>query len=127
MDIFLDKRAVRQIRHSAADAIEDGDTETLREDIVEAFSTEQIDEIERRIDTDFDDFLFDTLEEWSGDEVGELFELLEASLTEIGIDVRYSNPELDEQEEDDEDEDDESDLEDTEDNEAVGMLDSDDE
>ena len=31
MEIFLDKRAVRQIRISAQDAIEEGDTETLRE------------------------------------------------------------------------------------------------
>ena len=35
MEIFLDKRAVKQIRQSATDAIDDGDTETLREDIIE--------------------------------------------------------------------------------------------
>src|SRR5262245_41365487 len=38
MEIHLDKRAVRQIRLSAADAIEEGDTEALREDILEAFT-----------------------------------------------------------------------------------------
>ncbi|MDF2692053.1 MAG: Phage protein, partial [Labilithrix sp.] len=40
MEIVLDKRAVRQIRLSAQDAIEEGDTETLREDILEAFTEE---------------------------------------------------------------------------------------
>ena len=50
MDIYLDKRAVRQIRISADEAIEEGDTDTLREDIMEAFTEEQIEEIERRID-----------------------------------------------------------------------------
>ena len=50
MEIFLDKRAVRQIRLSAQDAIEEGDTETLREDILEAFTEEQVEEIERRLD-----------------------------------------------------------------------------
>ena len=49
MEIFLDKRAVRLIRQAATDAIEDGDTETLREDVMEAFSEEQIEEIERQI------------------------------------------------------------------------------
>ena len=41
MEIFLDKRAVRQIRLSAQDAIEEGDTESLREDILEAFTEDQ--------------------------------------------------------------------------------------
>ena len=58
MDIYLDKRAVKQIRLSADEAIEEGDTDTLREDIMEAFTEEQIEEIERRIDSgDFYDFL----------------------------------------------------------------------
>jgi hypothetical protein len=38
MEIHLEKRAVKLIRTSAQDAIEEGDTETLREDIMEAFS-----------------------------------------------------------------------------------------
>jgi len=37
MEILLDKRAVRQIRQSGTDAIEDGDTETLREDVMDAW------------------------------------------------------------------------------------------
>ena len=41
MEIHLDKRAVRQIRLSATDAVEEGDTEALREDVLEAFSEEQ--------------------------------------------------------------------------------------
>ena len=38
MEIVLDKRAVKQIRLSAQDAVEEGDTEALREDILEAFT-----------------------------------------------------------------------------------------
>ena len=51
MEIYLDKRAIRQIRLSAQDAVEEGDIETLREDILEAFSEEQVEEIERRLDS----------------------------------------------------------------------------
>ena len=90
MEIFLDKRAVRQIRLSAQDAIEEGDTETLREDILEAFTEEQVEEIERRLDNgDFFEFLTDMLDEWSGDDVEELFELIDAQLGDVGVDVKF--------------------------------------
>jgi hypothetical protein len=133
MEISLDKRAVRQIRLSAQDAIEEGDTETLREDILEAFTEEQVEEIERRLDSgDFYEFLTEMLDEWSGDDVDELFELLDAQLGDIGVDVKFEKKtaaeaedeeeeapeEFDEEDEDldedDEDEDDEDDDEEEE-------------
>jgi hypothetical protein len=135
MEIFLDKRAVRQIRLSAQDAIEEGDTETLREDILEAFSEEQVEEIERRLDSgDFFEFLTDLLDEWSGDDVDELLELLDTQLGDVGVDLKfekrgaaeaeepgeaeptdYEEEEFEEDDEDlDEDEDDEDEDEDEE-------------
>lgn len=105
MEIFLPKRAVRQIRLSAHDAIEEGDTDTLREDIIEAFSDEQIEEIERRIDSgDFYEFLSDILDEWAGDDIDELFELLEAHLSDAGIEIKYTDPEFEDEEEEEDDE-----------------------
>ena len=124
MEINLDKRAVRQIRLSAQDAIEEGDTETLREDILEAFSEEQVEEIERRLDSgDFYEFLTEMLDEWSGDDVDELFELLDAQLGDIGVDVKFEKkssaddeeeeaPEEFDEEDEDLDEDDEDEDED---------------
>ena len=117
MEIFLDKRAVRQIRISAQDAIEEGDTETLREDVLEAFTEEQVEEIERRLDSgDFFEFLTDMLDEWGGDDVDELFELLETQLGDVGIDLKYeakagaaAAEDADEDDDDDEDEDDDDD------------------
>ncbi|MDB4942463.1 MAG: Phage protein [Labilithrix sp.] len=115
MEIVLGKSAVRQIRLSAQDAIEEGDTETLREDILEAFPEEQVEEIERRLDNgDFYEFLTEMLDEWSGDDVDELFELLDAQLGDIGVDVKFerkavasADDEEEAEEEDDLDEDDE--------------------
>ena len=122
MEIVLDKRAVRQIRLSAQDAIEEGDTETLREDILEAFTEEQVEEIERRLDNgDFYEFLTEMLDEWSGDDIDELFELLDAQLGDIGVDVKFEKKpvaaeEAEEEEEDDGveefDEEDDEDLDD---------------
>ena len=90
MEIVLDKRAVRQIRLSAQDAIEEGDIETLREDILEAFTEEQVEEIERRLDSgDFFEFLTDMLDEWSGDDADELFELIDTQLGDVGVDVKF--------------------------------------
>jgi hypothetical protein len=137
MEILLDKRAVRQIRLSALDAIEEGDIETLREDILEAFTEEQVEEIERRLDSgDFFEFLTDMLDEWSGDDADELFELIDTQLGDVGVDVKFekkvavddeeddasgsAEPEeefddddLDEDEEEDDDEEEEEEKEDT--------------
>jgi hypothetical protein len=116
MEIFLDKRAVKQIRQSATDAIDDGDTETLREDVMDAFSEEQIEEIERRIDSgDMYDFISDALEEWDGDDVDELFELLETHLSDLGVELKYKNPELEDEEEEPAEEEEEEDFEGDED------------
>jgi hypothetical protein len=124
MEIFLDKRAVRQIRISAQDAIEEGDTETLREDVLEAFTEEQVEEIERRLDSgDFFEFLTDMLDEWGGDDVDELFELLETQLGDVGIDLKYeakgepgvaAGEEEEEEDDDDFDEDEDEDEDDEE-------------
>src|SRR5580658_1569799 len=90
MEIFLDKRAVKQIRLSAQDAVEEGDIETLREDILEAFTEEQVEEIERRLDSgDFFEFLTDLLDEWSGDDADELLELLDTQLGDVGVDLKF--------------------------------------
>ena len=124
MEIHLDKRAVRQIRLSAQDAIEEGDTETLREDILEAFTEEQVEEIERRLDNgDFFEFLTDMLDEWSGDDVDELFELIDAQLGDVGIDVKFDKkvPDVDaEPEAEDEDEDAKDDVDDFEEDDLDG-------
>jgi len=134
MEILLDKRAVRQIRLSAQDAIEEGDTETLREDILEAFTEEQVEEVERRLDNgDFFEFITDMLDEWSGDDVDELFELMDTQLGDVGVDVKFERKpvaaaddaeeevedEVDELDEDDEDlDEDDEDLEEEEEGEA---------
>lgn len=132
MEILLDKRAVRQIRLSAQDAIEEGDTETLREDILEAFTEEQVEEVERRLDNgDFFEFITDMLDEWSGDDVDELFELIDTQLGDVGVDVKFekkaavgvddeepdedADKDVDDDLDEDEDEDDEEDAEEEED------------
>ena len=117
MEIVLDKRAVKQIRLSAQDAVEEGDTEALREDILEAFTEEQVEEIERRLDNgDFFEFLTDMLEEWSGDDVDELLELLDSQLGDLGVDIKFDKKAaVADDADEDEDEDDDVDLDDDED------------
>ena len=132
MEIYLDRRAIRQIRLAAQETIEEGDTESLREEVLEAFSEEQVEEIERRLDTgDFFEFLTDVLDEWSGDDADELIELLETQLAEAGIDVksegRGEDAETDD-DDDDEDDEDEADVDveaDEEEEDAPADLDDD--
>jgi hypothetical protein len=123
MEIHLDKRAIRQIRLSANDSIEEGDSEALREDILEAFSEEQVEEIERRLDNgDFFEFLSDVLDDWNGDDVDELFELLETQLGEIGVDLKYdaAGKGSDEESEDEDDVDLDDDDDEDDDDEDLG-------
>jgi hypothetical protein len=67
------------------------------------------------------------LDEWGGDDVDELFELLETQLGDVGIDLKYEpreedpdeeveeDDDLDDDDEDDEDEDEELEAEDEDD------------
>ena len=99
MEIFLNKRAMRQVRLSIADAIADGEIDALREDLVSVFSDDDIEEIERRIDSgDFYDFITEILEEWSGEDLDELMELLETQLADADVDLKYTAPENDDSE-----------------------------
>ena len=101
MEIFLNKRAMRQVRLSVADAIADGEIDALREDLVSVFSDDDIEEIERRIDSgDFYDFITEILEEWSGEDLDELIELLETQLADADVDLKYTAPENDDSDDD---------------------------
>lgn len=127
MDIYLDRRAVRQIRLSSQEAIDEGDTDSLREDILESFTEEQVEEIERRLDSgDFYEFLTDILDEWGGDDTDELFELLETQLGEVGIDLKTEPRSEDEDEEEDDEDEDEDDEDADEDDDDFGKDEDDD-
>ena len=105
MEIYFDRRTVRELRNASLDAIEDGDYEALSEDLVKAFSDEQTDEIEKRLSSgDFPDFINEILEEWGMDDVDSLFETLETRFAEIDIELRFEDvrPEEDEEEEEEE-------------------------
>ena len=123
MEILLDRRAVKQIRLSAQDAVEEGDTETLRDDILDAFSEDQVEEIERRIDTDFYDVLGDTLEEWAGEDIDELFDLLESQLADVGIELKLETVDAGDDDEEADDFEDDDDL--TDDDDAEPLKDDD--
>lgn len=106
MEIYLDKRAVQQIRMSAADAIEEGDTEALKDDIHDSFPEERLETIETILGgEDLIDVIGGILDEWSGDDVDELFDLLETSFADHGIDLKYYTEEDDDGEEEDFEED----------------------
>ena len=117
MEVHIDKRAVRQIRLSTADTIEEGDTEALREDILDAFPDHQVEEVEQHLGgTELTEVLTQMLEEWSGDDVDELLELLETTLGDYGVVLRLVGEEdgydSDTSAKDDDDDDDDNDDDD---------------
>jgi hypothetical protein len=114
VEIFLNKRAMQRVRLSVADAVDDGEIDALREDLVSVFSDDDIEEIERRIDSgDFYDFVSEILDEWSGEDLDELMELLETQLADAGVDLKFAALEKDDSTDSnsaDEDEDTEEEL-----------------
>lgn len=128
MEIYLDRRAIRQIKIAAQDAIDEGDTEACREEILDAFTEEQVEEIERRLDHgDIFEFVTDVLDEWSGEDVDELLELFETQLGEVGLDLKTEakDQDADDAEEEEEDEEDEEPVEEDDEVEPVGADDAD--
>jgi hypothetical protein len=111
MEIYFDRRTVRELRNAAVDAIEDGDYEALSEDLVKAFSDEQVDEIEKRLTSgDFPDFINELLEEWGMDDVDNLFETIESRFAEIDIELRFEDIRTEEDDEEEEEEVDDEEL-----------------
>jgi hypothetical protein len=131
MEIYLDRRAIRQIKVSAQEAIEEGDTEASREEIIDSFSEDQIEEIERRLaHGDMFEFITDVLDEWSGEDIDELFEIVETQLAELGLDLKVDDKDDDLDDDDDVDDDEDDDDEDDDDvddvdDEEVGFDDED--
>ena len=121
MEIYFDRRTVKELRNAAQDAIEDGDYEALSEDLVKSFSDEQVDEIEKRLSSgDFPDFINEILEEWGLDDVENLFDTLETRFAEIDIEIRFEDTRTEEdEEEEEEDVDDEEIDESLDEDEAV--------
>ena len=91
--IQLKMDAVKQIRVSAGEARERGDTDRLREDMLRALSDTQITTIETHLDSgDVEAFLSELVDEWSRGDVDSLFELMERRLSEVGMSVKYTLP-----------------------------------
>jgi len=68
--------------------MEDDGSEALPEGIVEAFGEEGAQSIEKQLDGgELYDFVTTMLVDWVGDDLDELFDLLETSLAEIDVDL----------------------------------------
>lgn len=105
MEIFLDKQTVRHLRLVATDSIEDEDFDALREDLLELFSEDEAEEIELRSDVEIYTFVAALMDEWDKEDTDDLFDLLEANLGELDIELKYELPEISGDDDDDDDDD----------------------
>jgi len=88
MEIYLERRAVRQIRAAAREAIEEDDTEPLREEILDVLPEDRVPALEKLVDEgDLFAFVSSMLEDWGGEDIDELFEVLETGFGEIDVDL----------------------------------------
>jgi hypothetical protein len=90
MKILLDSSAVRRIHVAAEGAIAGGDRESVSGVIQAQFTPAQAEFIEDALgDISFGDLIATALDEWSGEEAAELFEIIEEYLGELDVDIRY--------------------------------------
>ncbi len=102
-EIFIDTRRTTNIKQAIADAIENGEYESLASDIRDCFTDDQIEEIEGLIESgDLEEAIDDILTEWNGDTVGELLETMDRFFFESSIELLFDDTELGLNDEDDE-------------------------
>jgi len=102
-EIFIDTRRTTNIKQAIADAIENGEYESLASDIRDCFTDDQIEEIEGLIESgDLEEAIDDILTEWNGDTVGELLETMDRFFFESSIELLFDDTELGLDDEDDE-------------------------
>lgn len=86
MNISLDSRTVGQIRLSTRTAIDEGDVEELREDILDAFTEDQTEALESVLEGgNLFDFISEILSEWDKESVDALLESLVSQFDSSGI------------------------------------------
>ena len=125
LDIFVNTNRTLALKEAISDSIENGQYGSLADDIKDAFTDEQVEQIEEMLDAgDFDEVIDNVLSDWSGDSLEELLEELKEILSESNIELSFddesSEPEdvMDFDEEPEEDFDDDESDEEYEDEEA---------
>jgi hypothetical protein len=94
-EIFVDTRRTVNIKLAIADAIENGEYESLANDIRDCFTDDQVEEIERLIESgDLEEAIDDILAEWNGDTVDELLETMNRFFFDSGIELLFDETDL---------------------------------
>ena len=92
IEIYINARKTVALKTAILDAIENGQYDTLADDVRDCFTAEQIEQIEEKLETnDFDETVDNLLSDWSGDNSEELFEELKNVFSEAGIDVAFDD------------------------------------
>jgi hypothetical protein len=115
VDIFIGTNKSLALREAISDAVDSGQYGSLPDDIRDAFTADQIDQIEELLDSgDFDEFLETLLSDWSGDSTEDLITEMKEGLAEIDIeltvddevdasdDIDFEDEEFEEEEEEEE-------------------------
>lgn len=94
-EIFIDTRRTVNIKLAIADAIDNGEYESLANDLRDCFTDDQVEEIERLIESgDLEEAIDDILAEWNGDTVDELLETMDRFFFDSGIELLFDETDL---------------------------------
>jgi len=88
-EIYLSRNRTKVLRLAIRDAIDEGTVDALGEQIMDAFTDEQVEAVEAHLDgQSLEDVIEEALEEWTGEDEYEFLNILETRFGESGIDLK---------------------------------------
>jgi len=96
LEVFIDTKRSFNLKQAVIEAIENGEYESLRDDIRDCFTVDQVDDIEALLESDnIDEVIEEIIEEWLGDDYEDLQEAIRSFFAESTIDVQFSDDSVD--------------------------------
>ena len=114
LEIYVDPRRTANFKQAVIEAIEDGEYESLSDDIRDCFSDDQVEEIEGVLETgDIEETIDEIISEWNGDSLDDLLDGMYTAFADSSIELHFEDDDLELEDEEVDDFDD--DFEDGED------------
>ena len=111
LEIVVDPRRTYNLKQAVLMSIENGDYDSLYDDIRDCFTDEQIAQMEELLETgDIEEAIDEIVQEWNAEDADDLFESIEGFFADADIEVQFLHDTDFEDDEDDPDSDFEDDL-----------------
>ncbi len=96
LEVYVEPRRTVNFKQAVVEAIENGEYESLADDIRDCFSEDQIEEIQEVLESgDIEETIDDIITEWSGDNLEELMEGIDIAFSSSSIELHFEDDDID--------------------------------